>query len=223
VQSAGLYYYGMLHINGGGYDNVDGLAGPIQLETTIDDSPTVYTLQAFCADLYHDINVALGSQYGKPLTYVTSLLTTDSSGAVSGTGNPLTSSQSDKMAGLAVLGNELYKSNASDLTNKEIAIQGAIWTIENPGVSISSYDADVQSLLTGYIANASHLQLTRPVYGIYDTVNEPQGLVNANLVTGVFSPTGAVPEPATWMMMILGIGGLGAVLRRRRALNPVAA
>jgi hypothetical protein len=28
----------------------------------------------------------------------------------------------------------------------------------------------------------------------------------------------AVPEPATWAMMLMGFGGLGAVLRRRRAL-----
>jgi hypothetical protein len=29
---------------------------------------------------------------------------------------------------------------------------------------------------------------------------------------------GAVPEPATWAMMLVGFGGLGAALRRRRAL-----
>lgn len=31
-------------------------------------------------------------------------------------------------------------------------------------------------------------------------------------------PPGAVPEPATWAMMILGLGGVGATLRRRRTL-----
>jgi hypothetical protein len=30
-------------------------------------------------------------------------------------------------------------------------------------------------------------------------------------------PTGAIPEPATWAMMILGFGAAGSVLRRRRA------
>ena len=29
---------------------------------------------------------------------------------------------------------------------------------------------------------------------------------------------GAVPEPATWAMMLMGFGGLGAMIRRRRAL-----
>jgi hypothetical protein len=32
-----------------------------------------------------------------------------------------------------------------------------------------------------------------------------------------FAPR-AVPEPASWMLMILGFGGLGAVLRRRRTV-----
>ena len=29
---------------------------------------------------------------------------------------------------------------------------------------------------------------------------------------------GGVPEPATWAMMLMGFGGLGALLRRRRGL-----
>jgi hypothetical protein len=32
-------------------------------------------------------------------------------------------------------------------------------------------------------------------------------------------PSNSVPEPATWTMMILGFGGIGAVLRRRRLLE----
>jgi hypothetical protein len=31
-------------------------------------------------------------------------------------------------------------------------------------------------------------------------------------------PTGGVPEPATWALMLMGFGGLGAALRRRRAV-----
>lgn len=34
---------------------------------------------------------------------------------------------------------------------------------------------------------------------------------------GGAAPIGVVPEPASWAMMLLGFGGLGALLRRRRA------
>ena len=37
------------------------------------------------------------------------------------------------------------------------------------------------------------------------------GLSNAGLLS-----TGSVPEPATWAMMLLGFGGIGAALRRRK-------
>ena len=36
------------------------------------------------------------------------------------------------------------------------------------------------------------------------------------LVTGGLTLLSSVPEPATWAMMLLGIGGLGAVMRRKR-------
>ncbi|MDZ4370585.1 MAG: PEPxxWA-CTERM sorting domain-containing protein [Phenylobacterium sp.] len=35
-------------------------------------------------------------------------------------------------------------------------------------------------------------------------------------VTELDPPTGAIPEPATWAMMIMGFAGAGAALRRRR-------
>lgn len=40
-------------------------------------------------------------------------------------------------------------------------------------------------------------------------------------ITGYFQMTG-VPEPATWAMMLLGFGGIGLTMRRRRS-NPVLA
>jgi hypothetical protein len=36
--------------------------------------------------------------------------------------------------------------------------------------------------------------------------------------TADLAGVGGVPEPATWAMMLIGFGGLGAVLRRRRSL-----
>lgn len=40
-------------------------------------------------------------------------------------------------------------------------------------------------------------------------------------VSFVLRPTSAIPEPATWGLMIVGFGGIGGLLRRRRA--PLAA
>lgn len=54
------------------------------------------------------------------------------------------------------------------------------------------------------------LDLTAPTDHV--TLDFPQGFSNAAL----YSTGAAVPEPATWALMLLGFGGIGAVLRRRR-------
>jgi hypothetical protein len=38
-------------------------------------------------------------------------------------------------------------------------------------------------------------------------------------IPAIITATAAVPEPATWAMMLVGFGGLGATLRRRRELT----
>jgi hypothetical protein len=48
------------------------------------------------------------------------------------------------------------------------------------------------------------------------TANQP-GFVSGFLVTYHFISDGAVPEPATWSMMLLGFAGIGFALRRRRS------
>ena len=49
------------------------------------------------------------------------------------------------------------------------------------------------------------------------------GITNdlANIYLGVPPPPG-VPEPAEWALMLIGFGGLGAVIRRRRATAALA-
>ena len=44
---------------------------------------------------------------------------------------------------------------------------------------------------------------------------------NLNFLTwAVFTPVSSVPEASTWAMMLLGFGGIGAALRRRKVAAP---
>ena len=43
-----------------------------------------------------------------------------------------------------------------------------------------------------------------------------------SVAVGLFGTTSTVPEPAAWAMLVLGLGGIGAVLRRRERAASVA-
>lgn len=69
---------------------------------------------------------------------------------------------------------------------------------------------------TGSFTSAGTLQLF-----YWDSNNgDNTGTVAANVVT---RQGGAVPEPATWLMMLAGFGGAGLALRRRRSAITAAA
>ena len=51
------------------------------------------------------------------------------------------------------------------------------------------------------------------------SVNPPRSFEGVTSIQG--RVTGPVPEPATWAMMLLGFGGIGMAMRRRR--RPVLA
>jgi hypothetical protein len=70
---------------------------------------------------------------------------------------------------------------------------------------------------TGITTNAIHINFNNFAAGT--------GLTNGDIILGhtqaSFSPEGAVPEPSTWAMMLLGFAGIGLTLRRsRKSLKP---
>jgi hypothetical protein len=103
---------------------------------------------------------------------------------------------------------------APNLDAQEAAIQAAIWNVEVPG-SVSNFNS---SVVAGYYANYS-------TPGGYTNLATPQDRVftisnggNQSFVIGW-----PVPEPSTWALMLVGFGGMGAVLRRSRKATAAAA
>ena len=80
------------------------------------------------------------------------------------------------------------------------------------GGDVGSYDAFSQTFNTtiGTTYNLSYLFTLTTCRGCSAT---PNGL---RITAGEPSVAGAVPEPATWAMMLLGFGGIGFQMRRQR-------
>lgn len=185
-----------------GYNNVvvngkNELAGAIKMSVEGRADP----LFVFCVDLQHQIS--LGS-YTVPLVYTTGAVTTDSSGVLSGTGNPLSVLQSGAMQTLANIGTAIATGSNPD-TDKLGGIQSAIWAIE--------YDIDPSTIVasapvSAYLADYYAFGLSHPKAGYGEGIYAVDGKTQGQI-------PGAVPEPAAWALMLLGFGTLGVALRRR--------
>jgi PEP-CTERM motif len=183
-------------------DDVTTLAGAIGLYITGRAQP----LWVFCVDIPHHIYLGIQSP---PLAYTVSSVTTDSNGfdsGTQGTGDPaFTTLQSEEIATLVGEGSSIAYNHPSD-TFDLLAIQGAIWGIE--------YGATVTGALPGIdaaiLADESVTPSSHDAVGFYP-VGSGQGFGTSQ----GFALAG-VPEPASWAFMIVGLGGIGGAVRRRR-------
>jgi hypothetical protein len=151
----------------------------------------------FCVDLQHTINV---TSYDPPLVFTLGILDVD------GNGNTITRGDSNRIGQLADLGQTIAKSGDADFVLQLEAIQAAIWSIEYKTTAVSGnsiVNDDIAAFLLSVKDNGGGYARALIAHG-------PGAAGVQNMVLG------GVPEPASWALMIGGLGMTGAALRRRR-------
>ena len=184
-------------VNGTGVDT-----GIILLTTT---GGTI--IPVFCIDLFHDVSI--GGQ-SPPLEYTTGTIVADSSSNPAGTGgNPLSSLVAGEIETLVNIGVSDYE-HGTGTADIYAGIAGAIWELEynTNGHSLSvTGSSAINALIAADVAFAE-AHPTPYSLSLFPGANgEAFGAGQA------FS--GAIPEPGTWAMMLLGFAGLGFAGWRR--------
>jgi hypothetical protein len=113
------------------------------------------------------------------------------------------------------------KPGASYSTDGLFIFDNVLWTsgaapvLSNPGLLFTGASGHEYNLFSDDFVTYEMYQAT-PGYTehSYGTISLHEGLDQGGPLGRL---GGAVPEPATWTMMILGFGGVGALLRQRRS------
>ena len=116
--------------------------------------------------------------------------------------NPNQPTQATSPDGLFYYDNVVWPGAAQELSNPGILFTGVSGTEYNLFADDATH-YELYTAVNGSWSNHSYGAIT-----MAQTFN--QGGFDRDTITGV-------PEPAAWALMILGFGGIGAVLRRRRA------
>lgn len=96
--------------------------------------------------------------------------------------------------------------------------------MDEPGTAQINGIADLVAMDLDFFLNESG-QLRVELVDSFNTEKTPLGFWSGTLsiVTADGAGDAAVPEPATWAMLIVGFGAIGASLRRRHGVRPSAA
>ena len=213
LNTAGIYNPATVHIaNPAGDEYV--YDGPVVFQANygLGSGPPTFNFLGFCVDIYHNISVGINGQSNLGLQYQTKTFDRDGNGGVLG------ATTIAKIANLVTIGTNIWKAsarpsfalNANDAFELA-AIQGAIWQVETGynvyGGSLAGLDSRTDYYAGLMPSGHNSIQV---IYN-YDPT-KTAALTSGGRQAFAF----AVPEPATWLMMIMGFGSVGAVLRRRR-------
>lgn len=183
-------------------------------------------LFGFCIDIYHDMYVNTPLNY----TYTTNEPTggglVPNSGTVltnAGGANPLDPlNQISDITNLVDTGFILHQQenaqNHDDTEARLAAIQAAIWQVAVPG-SVTQLAGGDTALFQHYFNEYTGSAYTT----LADANDRVFTITEGGLHPGVHQtfavgwPISGTPEPASWGLMIMGFGGIGAVMRRYRA------
>lgn len=194
--------------NIGVLDNtVVGISAPGLAENAF-ASPQVLTVQGntnpsflfFCLDIYGVDQV--GTQT-PPQAFNDGLLTSDYNG------HALSSDQLGHTKDLLQQAGALYASN--DFLGLE-AMQLAFWEFDDGATINFLGNTALQNRTLSFVNDPG--RVAGPVVSFDAAITTTQ--------SGVVVPIGGVPEPSAWALMILGFGGAGAMLRRRRCAPALA-
>ena len=144
-----------------------------------------------------DLDIATGNQN---YVYSLSAITVANSAAI--TEHTLTAAQIGEVGALIDKGVADIRANAS---GSEIAADAsAIWSVE--GSTVTADSAATGALILQDVSWASGRSAS------FVLMTNTDGVQNV----------GGVPEPAAWVLMMIGVGGIGAIARRRRDLGGLA-
>jgi hypothetical protein len=228
LDSAGLYSTNVVTLSGtDGHGNIIPATNAFATAIALHEigTPATQNLWAFCVDIWNAINLPVGSQgtIGLPLTFTLQQLTTDNNGHL------LSQSQSSEIQYLANLGTSIANGSLggpgslsgpahggalfTGATAENLsAIQLAIWKIEYTGITFAG-DAAILNYAASFVTQAQ----SAGAAGDFATELQQdryQSFVGPG--NGNHPITGAVPEPSTWAMMILGFAGVGFMAYRRK-------
>jgi hypothetical protein len=170
-------------------------------------------------DLFDEIG--LGA-FSPNLSYQTETLTTTRDTDGQHLGAALSGTQLTEINRLLTLASGLETNSVANAANLA-ALQGAIWEIENPAYTVDSHNG-LNTMTANYITEAAINNPATAGYlasGVETTIMSTYD-ANGNYHQAFAFATPSVPEPATWAMLIMGFGGVGVAMRKRRTQAAVA-